>query len=773
MIKYFQVSFRTLAFFTKIILISSIFSTIFAQEQNIDHFSNKYDNKASLSNDPQLEVTRSGLWSAMMDFIVEGDFAYCAMINGIMILDISDLENPKWYSQCFLNDITWQVSKGGNFLYATTRESGLKVIDVSDKRNPRLIKTLTFDSNPQGVLADGTIAFVATLTSLNVVDMSDPVHPDIIGNLAVPGFLYYDQPRLKRSRDYLYVASGDLWIFDLSNYESPSLISRLEVPLNSVDLELDDTLLYLLEQSSLVPSFASSLSIINIKDPDSPLVLIRHVMEEEFSRFEIDSAHVYVSASESGILILDISNPDSIITAGCFPGAGISGNIICQNGKVLVANNVAILPDDLYPHNYCSHLVPSVTTAIDNSGDFQIVDFSNPQEPILVGVFRNPGLSNLITSSENYLYVASSNGFLNIVDANNSGEFSVLSSLQLGEVADMAALENKLICIGSTGLNVISTSNASEPELVGNLSLPPFPFGVAAAGDLAVVCAGSYGIGLVDISCPDSLELLSTLSTPDFAIDALIDGNYAYVADRYSGLQVVDISNPTSPVIVSSFPGPGLSDWIIYLEQKNHILYAAGGGYINILDVANPMYPTRVGTYPAIHEIRSLEIIDNFLAIAATDGVELVNISNPSNLIRMDYLETPGFAMSVTHVSNRLQVADIFGLIEMGFSISTEIGEEEAEVPISFVLYQNYPNPFNPSTTIEYSLTKASKVQIIVLNALGQQIVTLMDKKMPAGYHQVVWKGIDSNGKILANGVYFYRLTTEDATQTKKMLLLK
>ncbi|OGG50092.1 MAG: hypothetical protein A3F84_02590 [Candidatus Handelsmanbacteria bacterium RIFCSPLOWO2_12_FULL_64_10] len=86
---------------------------------------------------------------------------------------------------------------------------------------------------------------------------------------------------------------------------------------------------------------------------------------------------------------------------------------------------------------------------------------------------------------------------------------------------------------------------------------------------------------------------------------------------------------------------------------------------------------------------------------------------------------------------------------------------------------KNYPNPFNPSTTISYTLPEASTVRLTIYNILGQQVRTLINNRQAAGIHAVQWDGHDDAGRSVASGLYFYRLTAGEFTQTQKMLLLK
>ena len=88
-------------------------------------------------------------------------------------------------------------------------------------------------------------------------------------------------------------------------------------------------------------------------------------------------------------------------------------------------------------------------------------------------------------------------------------------------------------------------------------------------------------------------------------------------------------------------------------------------------------------------------------------------------------------------------------------------------------LAQNYPNPFNPTTTITYQLPEETRVKIEVYNMLGAKIATLLDKKQKAGVHHVMWDGKDNAGNTAGSGIYFYKISTPEFEQTKKMLLIK
>jgi hypothetical protein len=108
----------------------------------------------------------------------------------------------------------------------------------------------------------------------------------------------------------------------------------------------------------------------------------------------------------------------------------------------------------------------------------------------------------------------------------------------------------------------------------------------------------------------------------------------------------------------------------------------------------------------------------------------------------------------------------IYNLISIGIENQTENIKD-------FELYQNYPNPFNPVTVIRYSLLVNSNVRMKVYNISGKEIATLVNEKLKAGTYEIPFSINRFTGNQISSGVYFYRLETDNFSDTKKMLLIK
>jgi hypothetical protein len=97
--------------------------------------------------------------------------------------------------------------------------------------------------------------------------------------------------------------------------------------------------------------------------------------------------------------------------------------------------------------------------------------------------------------------------------------------------------------------------------------------------------------------------------------------------------------------------------------------------------------------------------------------------------------------------------------------------------PVAFSnsLDNAYPNPFNPTTTIKYTIANRGNVSLKIYNAAGQLVRTLVNEVQSpqATAFSKTWNGLNDQGQPVSSGVYFYKLTTTNFTQTKKMVLLK
>jgi len=216
----------------------------------------------------------------------------------------------------------------------------------------------------------------------------------------------------------------------------------------------------------------------------------------------------------------------------------------------------------------------------------------------------------------------------------------------------------------------------------------------------------------------------------------------------------------------------GLTNSYVYsLASSNNYLFAGGGissGNVFISSDNGENWSTAPNS-PGATAILALG--PNVFAGSFGDGVWLsTNYGSIWNQINDGFIGSAYYVLSLAANDD-----DIFaGTNAAGVwkrALSEIITDVEADVNLSpngFNLEQNYPNPFNPSTTISFSIPTEEFVSLKVFNSLGEEVAELVNETKPAGNYSVTFDASE-----LTSGIYFYKLSAGDFTQTKKMIYLK
>ncbi len=168
-------------------------------------------------------------------------------------------------------------------------------------------------------------------------------------------------------------------------------------------------------------------------------------------------------------------------------------------------------------------------------------------------------------------------------------------------------------------------------------------------------------------------------------------------------------------------------------------------------------------------------IFDNFKNIPDEWTITLVDTKTGEEV---DIKETKTYLFDFDGFQSKSAPNNIFGAtpkvtekassVKRRFHIKVDPGNDATDIPDSFELKQNFPNPFNPTTNIRFTLPVQSFVELSIYDLLGRKVTTLVQDEIRAGEHTFKWDARD-----LASGIYLYRLTTKNATFTKRMTLIK
>jgi len=221
-------------------------------------------------------------------------------------------------------------------------------------------------------------------------------------------------------------------------------------------------------------------------------------------------------------------------------------------------------------------------------------------------------------------------------------------------------------------------------------------------------------------------------------------------------------------VAKSDYNNDGYPDLCVTMSDSNIHFYKNSGGsnkWIKLKCIGVQSNKDAIGTYITVYAngLMNRQIILGGSSFLSCDDVELIfGIGSALQADSVVINWTNGhidrsFNIAANGRYTAIEGSGVIGIQHIG-----------TEVPASYTLFQNYPNPFNPLTTIKFSVPASGHVNITVFELAGRKVETLVDHNLSAGTYETVFDALD-----LSSGMYFYRITTGDFVQTKKMMLVK
>lgn len=165
-----------------------------------------------------------------------------------------------------------------------------------------------------------------------------------------------------------------------------------------------------------------------------------------------------------------------------------------------------------------------------------------------------------------------------------------------------------------------------------------------------------------------------------------------------------------------------------------------------------------------------ITVFDDFAdSLAGTNTTPFsMRVRPTSSLSALPQTNQNGYwRLSVTDNSANADSGRVF---MWGLKFSSTVGSvgNSNNSPLKYSLLQNYPNPFNPVTTISFEIPKDEFVELKIYDINGREISTIISSKMESGTYTFNW-----DAAKVSSGIYFYKLTAGDFSETKKMILVK
>lgn len=609
--------------------------------------------------------------------LLEDDYACLAIGEDFLILDTLDPFHPVQIGKLSFTSLINDINVIGNHAYVLVG-GRIQVVDLSDPHQPRKLSVLP-PLDVRDIDADDNYLYIAA-PDFFIYSISDPTAPEWISTYQD---IYYDgegygiNPGLKvvAAFPYLYIqvqtVSCPLWcyppsispgIIDISQPANPVKVNPWPVYRITKVHALTEIQDFTFVSGEFYTGAESGSGILIVDHADMATLTPSAIIPHWGNDLTIDGSTLYVADSEGGIRIFDITNPLSPVELSWESSIPDPRSIAVQDRTAFVAGGTQGL----------------VT-----------LNVRYPASPFPSGGFRTVGAARRVTIAGSYLYASSDR--LDVVDISDPANPILIGEFNRSGFPAVAG-EVLYLAAGSAGLAAVDIRNPSAPFELDLLALPGGAAAVAINANYAYVTTGEGQLHVVDITDPRTLSLANSLSAQPATEIAISDG-FAYLMGG-SDVSFFDLTLPDSPELVFQHAiyisdggncfGPGITRgiaaegdrvFVIYdfyievakvcgisgnnllvfkrgaqniwqlssdtglpaagptdIEVSNGIGYILIGQFLLVFDAVNPPYTNSVASYQFTTWIPTADLaIEGELVVVgrAEEGIHLLRWSDP------------------------------------------------------------------------------------------------------------------------------------------------
>lgn len=585
---------------------------------------------------------------ALRAVAVQDNQAFVGIGSRLAILDITDQSHPELLgiTDAF-PDLVENVVVSGNYAYVAATYAGVRIVDISDSANPQEVGVATGMELAYGIAVSGTRLFVTDpySGSLWLFDVSDPTNP--IGVWSQEAFSPLD---ILVEGNYLYLASGNLEIYDLTDINQPSLLSSVPFAFNSgewvTSLTRSGDYLYayttqddlqIIDISNLL--LPTKKGVINLEDDYAP-----------YEDIEVFDGYAFVVHS-TGLTVVDIQDPDNPLLAGILQTFTLASRLALSPGTAYIADmdclRVIDIQNPAQPIEAGTYESGGYATDISLIGHYaylagvgdymDIYDVSNPLLPSRTKRNRDFLWTKILSYTDHLAYTYGGPGNIGVMDITDPTNPEILSQITTQSIYDLKISGSYMYAVemSRSKFLVFDLANPESPALVGQVQLSYNPQKIAIIGDLAVA-SHTYGVNLIDISDPTNPIKINDLPHPSGYASLAVYGHHLLVSEFQNAgvISIYDMSQSTNPTKIGTFSIPGYVNDMVVHNGKVYIAGYSDVLIVDLSDLANPQtiasYPILAYSYPFTTGASRIVVSNDLLYIAAQgDGYFILRVDWP------------------------------------------------------------------------------------------------------------------------------------------------
>jgi hypothetical protein len=685
-----------------------------------------------------LQYVNSIYWCGAYDVQVRDHYAYYCFSPGLVIFDVSDIEQPSIASRLYMPGDNRNIVVSDSYAFIFGYHDSLRIVDIEDPEDPWLVGDIAIDAEVDNIwVQDDYIFAAAGIMGMLIIDISDPSAPEIIAEYPaesdIESIVVVDTVAFIAGR-FIYPSSEPFQIISIADVYNPWPIGYVDENMGwNHDMIVDGDYAYLANTyEGLVIVDISSLSapfiLTQLEDITYPRVLGK-VDDFLFMDFGFDTLQVF-----------EVSEPAIPEQVGFYEIGKSAMDFEILDGFLFVAGD-----------------------------DLPILDISEVGNIRQVSGHEIPGATISVFGVGDYLYTAEAGLGLHIHDITDPVYPEEVSRLELpGYWYEYYLSQDYLYKLAESELGVIDISDPSSPEQISVYAFDRDFYDVCVDEPYIYLTSFNWGVSVYQRISPDSLEFIRNFSCYEYSFDVEIENNVGYFSQCFA-LNIYDLSNPADSVLLGSIMPVSGAGQLYYHDGFIYTQSVEGGCdlSLSIIDVRDPSNPMEVNQLYLPGYVSDVHFDDNRAYFSVYQNELFVyDVSDPGNPMSESHYRTPGYMRNSLPWGDYVYVADNTSLVILEHSATWT--ESHFETPPRFSLSANHPNPFNSSTVIRYSLPSASRVTVEIYDILGRKVATLLDGEEAVGEHSLIW-----NAGELPSGLYFSRITAGERTATGRMLLLK
>jgi hypothetical protein len=498
------------------------------------------------------------------------------------MLDLSDPTQPTLQQTwpLYINSSYQQpinLFAAGQRIYITDTIGGLYIYDIQNDTSLMQLGTYTVTGLRSLVVAGDRAYLAMAGAGVQIIDVSDPAHPALLGSYDSPADTY-SATQVRAEGDRVYVAAtydgfAGLQVFDMSNPANPMLLGSLPTvqDVQGVQaLQVDN-------------GWVSALStgtwqIIDWRVANNPIAHGRYPIIVFANDIQVRDDHAYIATGLfEGFQILDISDLDSMMQLGTV--------------TAMSANSLKVRDSLAY------------VTESQTAGGLHIIDIATETDPVQIGHYDTISSPEFdVQIIDNFAYLAAGNDGLQIIDISNpisptlhGANATPMNTAFLQVEGQIAyALDNQPTSTAPSVLYAMDVSDPSNPTILGtyqDAAEMNWARGMDIANGIAYITTGE-SLQMIDVSDPAHLTRLGSYVVP--ASGVRVVGTYAYVFAN-NRLDIIDASDPAHPELLGSHTSPAA--YASDIEVVGDLVYIAAGWHgMYILRVVDPADPTPTPT---------------------------------------------------------------------------------------------------------------------------------------------------------------------------------